>query len=293
MDEWYLGRWATGSEKARWPDLAACFKEVFNAGKPGGEIYAPTEKILSLFDSLGFKSTFFFTGLVAGYYPDIVRRVASQGHEIACHNYHHLDYEYEPRDKFLQDLERSKKLLEDISGSPVIGYRSPNSSIPRTLVEDLEKMGFRYDSSVTPTRRLFGKFGAFTRAPQRPYHPSYDDLGAEGRAALWEFPWAAFPVLMLPAGSGIMHRIGGDLYNWSATHFSLRKGHTSYYFHPYEIDACVHVQRLENMDLRTRLFILRLGDSYITSLERFLKKHRRRLVSGAELLGLCNEGPAA
>jgi len=291
MDEWYLSRWATGSSNSRWPDLVSCFREVYNSERPIGEIYAPTLTILALFDSLEFKSTFFFTGLIASYYPDLVKLIAAQGHEIACHNYYHLDYEYEPRDRFYQDLITSKKLLEDLSGKEVIGYRSPNSSYPQSLVEDLERAGFKYDSSITPTRRLFGKFGPYTQAPHRPYRPSYQNIGLKGNAMLWEFPWTVFPILKLPAGSGNMHRIGGDLYNTIATYFALKYDRiTSYYFHPFELQHSEFMGRFINLNLKTRIFHLRIGMPYYKSLQRFLHHHRNLLTSGAELLAICTSG---
>ena len=289
MDEWYFARWATGSSLSYWPDLQTCFNEVYQADKPIGEIYDATAQILDLFASLNFKSTFFFTGQMANFYPDLVRMVANGGHEIACHNYYHLDYEYETREKFCQNLTDSKALLEDLSGSEVIGYRSPNSSVPATMIGDLEKSGFHYNSSVTPTRRFMGKFGAFTDAPHRPYCPSYADIAVEGNSHIWEFPWATLPYLNLPAGSGIMHRIGGNIYNSIALNFSLRLGHTSYYFHPYEIQESPFLASFTNLNLKTRIFNRRIGRHYLSDLKRFLNHHRLALISGKELLQLCEQ----
>lgn len=288
MDEWYLCRWATGSMHAFWPDVATLFREAYQAERPIGEIYVPTERILALFEALHFTATFFFTGQVARWYPDLVKTIAGAGHEIGCHNERHIDYEYEPRDTFYRDVTTSKKLLEDLSGQAVIGYRSPNSSMPITIVEDLERAGFRYDSSVTPTRRFMGKFGAHTHAPRRPYHPEYTDIGREGNARLWEFPWAVFPLVQLPAGSGIMHRIGGSLYNALATHFSLRHGHTAYYFHPYEISSLTYVPH-RRLGWRVRIFLRGHGEPYFRRLKRFLTHYQDILVNGRGLLAFHNQ----
>ena len=160
MDEWYQCRWATGSPNSLWSDVKLCWQDIYGSDAPKGEIEKPTDEILSLFDSLGFHSTFFFTGMIASYYPDLVKKIAAAGHEIACHNYHHEDYEHQSHEIFISDLEKSKKLLEDISGTEIVGYRSPNSSIPSNMVDSLERLGFKYDSSITPTRRMFGKFGS-------------------------------------------------------------------------------------------------------------------------------------
>ncbi len=288
MDEWYQCRWATGSANAFWHNLKQCWQDIYGSNKPVGEIYTATDKILGLFDELSFKSTFFFTGIIAELYPDLVKKISNEGHEIACHNYHHRDYAELPHNEFLKDLENSKKLLEDISGKEVIGYRSPNSSIPDSLVCDLEKAGFIYDSSITPTRKIFGKFGNFIHTPRKPYHPSYEDIGEEGDAKLWEFPWATFPIVKTPAGSGITHRILGNLYNAIAAANSLQRGHSSYYFHPYEIDQSEYLTEISRKRIFTRLFVRRIGPSFYQSLKNFLEKYQEILISGEELVDLCN-----
>jgi peptidoglycan/xylan/chitin deacetylase (PgdA/CDA1 family) len=282
MDEWYLARWATGSQHSFWPDLPTLFQEVYQQTRPVGEIFEPTEQILTLFDDLKFKGTFFFTGLIASYYPELVKLIAGHGHEIGCHNFHHLDYENLSQKQFRHDLFLSKSLLEDLSGQPIFGYRSPNSSIPSFLIEELENAGFLYDSSVTPTRRIMGKFGNFTKAPLKPYRPSYQNLGEEGNSRILELPWAVFPGLKLPAGSGIMHRIMGNKYNNYATLHSLRKGSVSYYFHPYEISENRYLN-LQSMPLKVRVFMLRTGKPYFYSLKNFLIKHKEKLTNGIKL----------
>lgn len=286
MDEWYLARWATGSENSIWSSPEDVFAKLYQSDKPIGEILPPTDRILELFDRLNFKSTFFFTGYIANLYPKLVKRIIKEGHEIACHNYHHLDYEYEDVAIFKKDLSESKKLLQDLSGQEILGYRSPNSSVPSCLVEALEENGFKYDSSVTPTRKIFGKFGDFTKAPSVPYHPSSKDIAVEGNSPIWEIPWATFPYLKFPAGSGIMHRIGGNLYNNIATNSSLKKGATSYYFHPYEL---AELKCDFEKNTKIKIFLRNLGDNYFNSLEYFLTKHKEKLINGADLIDKLNK----
>lgn len=281
MDEWYLARWATGSKNALWNSPEEVFRDLYKSDRPKGEIYEPTYKILKLFDKLNFRSTFFFTGYIASFYPDLVKTISKEGHEIASHNYYHLDYEYETEKKFTIDLKASKQLLEDLTGKKTIGYRSPNSSLPKNLVSILENEGFQYDSSVTPTRRIFGKFGEFTKAPRFPYHPSYNDIAKTGNTELWEFPWATFPILKLPAGSGIMHRLAGNMYNNIAIRNSLNKGTTSYYFHPYELSKLDFSFR---KNLKIKLFLRNTGETYYSKLKHFLNKHKDILINGEELL---------
>jgi len=285
VDPVWLARWATGSVNSLWPDCESCFSDLYGGTSPPDTLSEPIDKILRLFDELNFKSTFFFTGYIAELFPNLVKKIAAEGHEIGCHNYEHLDYEYESREKFRNDLEKSKKLLETLLGKEVIGYRSPNSSVPKSIVEDLLEFGIKYDSSVTPTRRIMGKFGDFTNAPQRPYHSKKENIGKEGDSDLVELPWAVFPLLKLPAGSGITHRIFGNVYNNLALNSSLKKGHTAYYFHPYEITQVEEMKKM-HLPLKAKIFLQNCGDRYFQMLSIFLRKHQSRLVNGEGLYEL-------
>ena len=285
VDEWYQCRWATGSKNSIWPSIPRFFKQVYNQDGPIGELIRPIKKILQFFDEIGFKSTFFFTGYIAKLYPKIVSEIADNGHEIGCHNYHHLDYGLINEKKFNDHLLSSKKLLEDLSGTKVQGYRSPNSSIPPYLVNSLLSNDFNYDSSVTPTRSIFGKFGEFTNSPQFPYITSNQNIGVQGDSGLLEIPWASFPILKTPAGSGITHRIFGNLYNSIATKYSLRKGTCSYYFHPYEVDEYISYKSITNIKFpfKVKIFMKNIGEEYFKNLKRFLLKYKNRLINGSSL----------
>ena len=127
------------------------------ARRPGGlarQLDGLLPELLAMLDRLGCRATFFTLGEVAADLPGRVREIADAGHEVASHGYHHLRVgELSPR-RFRADVERSVKLLEDLVGAPVIGYRSPEWSLrelgnPRLPL--LADLGFRYDSSLAPT----------------------------------------------------------------------------------------------------------------------------------------------
>lgn len=281
MDEWYQCRWATGSEFAMWPNIRQFFRDYYGMDRPIGEIVPLTEKILELFSDYNIKATFFFTGEIASYYPDLVKMVTKCGHEIGSHNYVHKDYNDNNRDEFCTNLRRSKELLEDLSGSEVIGYRAPNSTLASYMIKDLLKLGFKYDSSVTPTRSFMGKFGHSTNAPINPYMLSENDFAIPGKSGLWEFPWPVFPFLGLPSGSGIMSRVAGYVYTITALNHALKTGDSVYYFHPYEIGPS---PKVKGLNLRTKIFLRNLGDNYFRMLERVIKRYKGRFTCGKTLL---------
>lgn len=281
MDEWYQCRWATGSDFSIWKDTKTCFMEYYKSDRPKGEIIPLAHRILKLFADYDIKATFFFTGEIATYYPDLVKEISEAGHEIGSHNFVHKDYNLKNRKEFYDNLKRSKILLKRLSGQEIIGYRAPNSTVNNYMIKDLLKLKFRYDSSITPTRKLMGKFGHFVNAPINPYMLDANDFGKRGTSGLWEFPWPVFPVMSLPSGSGIMTRIAGYNYTKAALDHALKTGDSVYYFHPYEIGS---YPNLKKRDVKTRIFLRNLGSNYYRMLKKLIARYNGRFISGREML---------
>src|SRR5205823_5701536 len=132
----------------------------------------------------GVKATFFVLAWNAERHPALPRMIAAAGHEIATHGYaHRLAYDI-GRQAFRADVERSKKLLEDLTGREVLGYRAPSFSITaRSLwaIDVLLDLGFRYDSSILPVR---GKRGVST------HYLRLRSTEKKVRRLLAEFPFA-------------------------------------------------------------------------------------------------------
>ena len=92
-------------------------------------IEANMERILALFEQKSIKATFFTLGCVAERYPAMVREIVDQGHELASHGWEHVRVTHQNQQIFTQDITRTRQLLEDISGQPVVGYRAASYSI--------------------------------------------------------------------------------------------------------------------------------------------------------------------
>jgi len=118
-------------------------------------VEANTYRLLDILSELETRATFFVLGWVADKVPQLVKRIAALGHEVACHGYsHELIYRQTPG-VFAEETRRSKTLLEDLTGMPVIGYRAASFSItPRSrwALDTLIEQGFLYDSSIFPVR---------------------------------------------------------------------------------------------------------------------------------------------
>jgi polysaccharide deacetylase family protein (PEP-CTERM system associated) len=205
------------------------------------------DRILGILDGAGIKGTFFTLGWIAERYPQVVRRIADGGHELASHGYAHLRASDQDRYEFTQDITRAKGLLEDISGQRVLGYRAPSFSIgPRNMwaLDALQLAGYRYSSSIYPIAH--DHYG-MPDAPRFAFYPN-------GKDGLLEVPITTVRVRErnLPAGGGGYFR----LMPYSMSRWMMRKVNREdrqsaiFYFHPWELDP--QQPRPEGLDLKSR-----------------------------------------
>jgi len=194
-----------------------------------------TQKLLAIFEEFDVRGTFFVLGWVAERYPQLVRDIAAHGHEIACHGYsHRLVYEQSPQE-FYQETHRAKNLLQEITGSAVLGYRAASYSIVREslwALDILVELGFVYDSSIFPVRHdRYGIHDA-ERAPHRMATPT-------GKSIV-EWPLATARILgfRLPvAGGGYFRLFPYGLSRWGLASINRRELRPFvFYLHPWEID---------------------------------------------------------
>ena len=110
-------------------------------------------KILDLFEAHRISATFFTLGWVAERYPELVKNISDHGHEIASHGYRHVRVTQQNRDQFSEDVIKTRKLLEDVSGQAVSGYRAASYSIGADnlwALDALQEAGYHYSSSIYP-----------------------------------------------------------------------------------------------------------------------------------------------
>jgi len=275
LEEWFHARWATGYEKSRWRTPAAFFAEFYRSDGPRGDVVPAVEWLLECFAAEGVQTTFFILGEIAAWYPELVKKVAAAGHEIACHGLLHCDMSGYSRADFRRDLGQAKDRLEQLTGQPVTGFRAPNLVVQPWLADVLRESGFLYDSSVCPARAFRGKYADMSRCPQHPYR-----IGATvqepGAGPLWELPLNSMPLLKIPAGTAIATRLFGLTWARFGLWWWRRTGPVHYYLHPYEI----WTDRLPD-DLRPwpRFMTRRRGPWMQDALRRILAAHRGRVLS--------------
>jgi len=211
-----------------------------------------TKRILDLFDEFDAKGTFFVLGWVAEKVPELVREIDRRGHEVACHGFSHQRIYTIGPDAFREDVTKAKCLLEDIIGTPILGYRAPSYSITAQslwAIDILIESGFTYDSSIFPIHHdIYGIPGA-----ERFPHEIRRETGV-----LREFPLTTFSLPIpgqrvdLPiAGGGYLRLFPVGLVNRALQHVNRAEQQPIVlYFHPWEIDA--DQPRISNASFKSR-----------------------------------------
>lgn len=204
------------------------------------------DRVLELYNEAGVRGTFFTLGWVAEHHPEVVRRIADAGHEIASHGMQHIRVRDQSPDAFREDIVRTKRLLEDVSGKPVRGYRAASWSLDRNTPwahRIMAESGYEYSSSIYPIAH--DHYGV----PDAPTAPFYVNP-----AGILEVPASTVRMFghNLPAAGGGYFR----LLPFAVSRALMRRiAETAgvpavFYFHPWELDA--DQPRMQGISLKTR-----------------------------------------
>ena len=196
-------------------------------------VEANTDRILALFDLAGVRATFFTLGWVAERHAPLIRRIVAGGHELASHGYGHQLVHGIGEAAFRADIRRARRVLEDIGGVAVRGYRAPTFSIGPRLTPwahaVLAEEGHAYSSSLFPiSHDLYGD----ADAPRGPHRPRPDGV-------------PELPMTTLRLGGRNLPCAGGGWFRltpYPVFRAGLRRVNQVerrpgiFYFHPWEVD---------------------------------------------------------
>ncbi len=172
-------------------------------------------KIIEILDNLDVAATFFVTASFASKYPAVIRSI-SKKHEVASHNLMHSIREYSE-----EEVMKSKRIIEEISGKKIYGFRMPR--VKKVDYSSLGKLGFRYDSSVSPTY-LPGRYNNY-----------FEKRKAAKKERIYEIPISTPPLIRLPYWN--FFRLFGIRYLKLLTKICLKNpGFVNIYFHPWEFN---------------------------------------------------------
>jgi polysaccharide deacetylase family protein (PEP-CTERM system associated) len=247
--------------------------------RPNEEAQWCTERLLEIFADYQAKGTFFILGEIAEAFPQLVRRIAGEGHHLGVHGYHHLRVTWQSPAQFRESIQRAKSLIEDLTGKEADAYRAPWFSLNETTLwalDVLADLGFRYDSSIFPIRaRRYG----IPSAPRLPYRHRL-----HGNRAIWEVPLTTVSFCNRRVGA-----CGGGhlrLFPLRFTQFAMRQlaredRAAIVYLHPYEVEPHPRIECLplnswfERVDFRFYNFQQRVGRGTVENKVRWLLKNHR------------------
>lgn len=228
-------------------------------------VVSNTERLLELFDAHQVRGTFFILGWVADRFPALVRAIASRGHELASHGYHHQLVYTLTREQFRDDVRRAKAAIEDAAGCRVRGYRAPSFSIVGSSLWALDVLieeGHAYDASVFPIHH--DRYG-IPDAPRRAH------VIKRGAGAIVEVPASTVRLggTNLPiAGGGYFRVLPYAFTRWGISRVNAAGDPVVFYIHPWEIDPAqprLPVSRLAGLRHYANL------DDTLPRLERMLR----------------------
>ncbi len=198
-----------------------------------------THRLLNLFDDTTLsngknpKATFFVLGWIAEKCPELVKEIKARGHEVASHGYGHHLISSLSNMNFAADLVRSKKLLEDITGDPITGYRAPSFDINNESLKVIEECGFLYDSSYN-SFSAHGRYGTIDLSSFEKRGLAYKSSGS-----FYELPISNLAIKdkVVPWGGGGYFRLTPFFLFQAGVKSILKKGDAFvFYTHPWEFD---------------------------------------------------------
>ncbi len=210
-------------------------KDIFNENMiPTNRVVKNVNTILEMLEARKVKATFFILGEVAHAYPQLVKEVSKNGHEVGVHGYYHDQIFKLTPEKAKQDLDRAKKLIEDISGEQVYGYRAPAFSVCEEtswVLPILAELGYIYDSSIVPAKaRRYGWVD---------FEKDIHQLNFEGDLSLIEVPMSVYKLVSKDVpicGGGYLRHL--PYFMTKRAFKSIQKERpVIVYMHPYELDT--------------------------------------------------------
>jgi polysaccharide deacetylase family protein (PEP-CTERM system associated) len=192
-----------------------------------------THSLLDSFDRYEIKATFFVLGWIAERIPKLIKEIHSRGHEIASHGYYHALCPTQSEDYLKRDLTDSKKILEDITGQVVHGYRAPSFSINEYILKLIDECGYSYDSSFN-SFRLHKRYGQIDLT-----HNNKKGIVCQLSDSLYELPISnmRFCHCIFPwGGGGYFRLIPFPFFRMGVQYILKRERAYLFYLHPWEID---------------------------------------------------------
>ena len=177
-------------------------------------------RILELLDEFGIRATFFVPGKTAETYPEAIREIVEQGHEIACHGYEYENFSLFSYDEQERRIQKAVNAIEAACGKKPEGFRAPIGDLMLETLNIARKKGMKYSSDLFDDDR-----------------PYFMDVDKEGNQILqipmqwanFDLPYFAFNYRpAFPFGQGRIANYSNVLSNWKDEFTGHYKHHLCY-----------------------------------------------------------------
>jgi polysaccharide deacetylase family protein (PEP-CTERM system associated) len=208
------------------------------------------DPLLDLLGKHNTKATFFTLGWIGEKYPELIKQITDAGHEMASHGYSHEKvYDLSPQ-AFREEISKTKKILEDISGTEVAAFRAPFFSVTNKslwALDILKEEGYSIDCSISPVKTW--RYGISTTP---------DEIFTIKENGLTEFPVSTFKLLTKNLGiGGAYFRLFPYMLTSNGLKQRTKEGKVNmFYIHPWEYDPhhpVVDMERKAKITHYTRL----------------------------------------
>jgi len=269
LEEWFVVEvFARRFGHADWPELPAT-------------IVRNSRRLLELFRQKGVSATWFCLGWAAERYPDLLREIADNGHEIGCHSFGHRRVDQMDEQAFREDTERATEAISRaLDGVRPLGYRAPSWSINDRVpwaFRVLAELGYKYDSSIFPIKHdIYG----MPQGPRSQFEMKFDNglRLIEVPSSTFRIGWWNFPI----SGGGYLRHSPYWYYRFMINRLNSRGLPAVIYVHPWEIDP--DLPALKDLTMLQRFRTYGSTSVFYHKLSRLLSDFR--FVNMADFIGL-------
>lgn len=126
-----------------------------------------TPRLLDMLKARGIRATFFLIGQNAAEYPDIVRRIAAEGHEIGNHSWSHPQLTKLSPAALREEIDRTSSTIAEIIGKPLLVMRPPYGATSayinhwmnhefgmKVILWSVDPLDWKYRNSARVERRI-------------------------------------------------------------------------------------------------------------------------------------------
>lgn len=187
---------------------------------------------VKMIESHNIKASFFIVGELIQKLKKTIINLNANGHDIGLHSYSHIRPVEQDLNKFIQDAKKTISEMRSILPNNSFGYRSPCFAIDRQRLDELVKLGIKYDASKITQNE----------------HPLYVNLDLDGFVKqekdiykkdsfkVFEVSTIKFFGLNIPiAGGGYLRIIPWPLYIWLLKKYLKKSTFINFFIHPFEL----------------------------------------------------------